>query len=64
MKCLPVMEKIELGKIMTTCNYNSGENVTMIIRSDCEYSASHVIFIGCSEEVIFFDVRATEETAR
>ncbi|XP_018303236.1 peroxisomal N(1)-acetyl-spermine/spermidine oxidase-like [Mycetomoellerius zeteki] len=43
---LPVMEKIEFGKVVTICNYSSGENVTVITRDGCEYSASHVIFTG------------------
>jgi len=43
---LPVMEKIEFEKVVTTCNYSSGENVTVTTRDGCEYSASHVIFTG------------------
>lgn len=43
---LPVMEKIEFGKVVVTINYSSGENVTVITRDGSEYSASHVIFTG------------------
>ncbi|XP_039311359.1 uncharacterized protein LOC105196041 [Solenopsis invicta] len=43
---LPVMEKIEFEKVVTTIDYNSGENVTVITRDGCEYSALHVIFTG------------------
>ncbi|XP_018347124.1 PREDICTED: peroxisomal N(1)-acetyl-spermine/spermidine oxidase-like [Trachymyrmex septentrionalis] len=43
---LPIMEKIEFEKVVTTCNYSSGENVTVTTRDGCEYSASHVIFTG------------------
>ncbi|XP_018055210.1 PREDICTED: LOW QUALITY PROTEIN: peroxisomal N(1)-acetyl-spermine/spermidine oxidase-like [Atta colombica] len=43
---LPVMEKIEFEKVVTTCNYSSGENVTVTTRDGDEYSASHVIFTG------------------
>ncbi|XP_011160013.2 uncharacterized protein LOC105196007 isoform X2 [Solenopsis invicta] len=45
-ECLPIMEKIEFGKVVTTINYSSGENVTVITRDGCEYSALHVIFTG------------------
>ncbi|XP_011688274.1 PREDICTED: uncharacterized protein LOC105450226 [Wasmannia auropunctata] len=45
-ECLPVMEKIEFGKVVATINYSSGENVTVITRDGCEYSALHVIFTG------------------
>ncbi|XP_011688273.1 PREDICTED: polyamine oxidase-like [Wasmannia auropunctata] len=45
-ECLPVMEKIEFGKIVATINYSSGENVTVITRDGCKYSALHVIFTG------------------
>ncbi|TGZ54466.1 Serine protease snake [Temnothorax longispinosus] len=43
---LPVMEKIEFGKVVATINYSSGENVTVTTRDECEYSARHVIFTG------------------
>lgn len=43
---LPVMERIEFGKVVTTINYSSSENVTVITRDGCEYSALHVIFTG------------------
>lgn len=42
--CLPVMQKIEFGKVVTTVDYSSSENVTVTTRDGCEYSASHVIF--------------------
>ncbi|XP_012534082.1 uncharacterized protein LOC105835392 isoform X2 [Monomorium pharaonis] len=45
-ECLPVMEKIEFGKVVVTINYSSDENVTVITRDGCEYSALHVIFTG------------------
>ncbi|XP_018406624.1 PREDICTED: spermine oxidase-like [Cyphomyrmex costatus] len=45
-KRLPVMEKIEFGKVVATINYSSDENVMVITRDGCEYSASHVIFTG------------------
>jgi hypothetical protein len=45
-ECLPVMEKIEFEKIVTTIDYSPGENVTVITRDGCEYSALHVIFTG------------------
>lgn len=41
-----MMERIEFGKVVTTINYSSGENVTVITRDGCEYSALHVIFTG------------------
>lgn len=43
---MPVMEKIEFGKVVTTVDYSSGANVTVITRDGCEYSTSHVIFTG------------------
>ncbi|XP_029660903.1 spermine oxidase-like [Formica exsecta] len=43
---LPVMEKIEFEKVVTTINYSSGEDVTVTTRDGCEYFASHVIFTG------------------
>ncbi|XP_018364708.1 PREDICTED: uncharacterized protein LOC108762270 isoform X3 [Trachymyrmex cornetzi] len=43
---LPVMEKIEFGKVVATIHYSSGENAMIITRDGCEYSASHVIFTG------------------
>ncbi|XP_028048109.2 spermine oxidase [Monomorium pharaonis] len=45
-KCLPVMEKIEFGKVVVTINYSSGANVTVITKDGCEYSALYVIFTG------------------
>ncbi|KYN06719.1 Peroxisomal N(1)-acetyl-spermine/spermidine oxidase, partial [Cyphomyrmex costatus] len=45
-EALPIMEKIEFGKVVATINYSSGENVTVITRDGCEYSTSHVIFTG------------------
>ncbi|KAL6435181.1 hypothetical protein ACFW04_005336 [Cataglyphis niger] len=45
-ECLPVMEKIEFEKVVTTINYSSGEDVIVTTRDGCEYFASHVIFTG------------------
>ncbi|RLU21371.1 hypothetical protein DMN91_005744 [Ooceraea biroi] len=45
-ECLPVMEKIEFNKVVTTIDYSSGENVMVTTRDGCKYSASHVIFTG------------------
>ncbi|XP_077274574.1 uncharacterized protein LOC143904120 isoform X2 [Temnothorax americanus] len=43
---LPVMERIEFGKVVATINYSSGENVTVTTRDGCEYFTRHVIFTG------------------
>ncbi|XP_072765304.1 uncharacterized protein [Anoplolepis gracilipes] len=45
-ECLPVMEKIEFEKVVTTINYSSGEDVMVTTRDGCEYLTSHVIFTG------------------
>ncbi|XP_067215950.1 uncharacterized protein [Linepithema humile] len=45
-ECLPVMERIEFGKVVTTIDYSSGENVIVTTRDGSQYSASHVIFTG------------------
>ncbi|XP_032672835.1 uncharacterized protein LOC116844858 isoform X2 [Odontomachus brunneus] len=41
---LPVMEKIEYHKVVTTIDYSSEENVTVTTSDGCKYIASHVIF--------------------
>ncbi|KMR05321.1 peroxisomal n -acetyl-spermine spermidine oxidase [Lasius niger] len=43
---LPVTERIEFEKVVTTINYSSGEDVMVTTRDGCEYFASHVIFTG------------------
>ncbi|XP_071629018.1 peroxisomal N(1)-acetyl-spermine/spermidine oxidase-like isoform X2 [Temnothorax longispinosus] len=45
-KRLPVMERIEFGKVVATINYSSNENVTVTTRDGCEYFTRHVIFTG------------------
>lgn len=40
------MEKIEFGKVVTTIDYRSDENVIVTTRDGSEYSASHVMFTG------------------
>ncbi|XP_011142812.2 uncharacterized protein LOC105185188 isoform X2 [Harpegnathos saltator] len=41
---LPVTERIELKKVVTTIDYNSGKDVTVTTSDGCKYIASHVIF--------------------
>ena len=40
------MERIEFGKVFTTIDYSSDENVIVTTRDGSKYSTSHVIFTG------------------
>lgn len=45
-ECLPVMEKIEFEKVVTTIDYSSSKDVMVTTKDGSEYSATHVIFTG------------------